>query len=195
MAGDALQPLYRDEVTGQVVDGVQPWTPSAALVFTNGIVIGPGANVIGGNKPVIKASVAGAGPTALTAAQAKSLVIFDKVDGAIFSLPAAPTAGLEFDFFVLSTVTSNSYKVITGAGTELLIGGYLDVDTDTSNALAAFTANGSTHIAVTQAAAGTNATGGIAGSWLKFTCLDATHWLVQGTVMGAGTVATAFATS
>lgn len=130
----------------------------------------------------------------LKADQSGATILFDKVDGIVITLPVAQV-GLTFDFVVTASITSNSYKVITGAATELLVGGYTNVDTDSSNAVAAFTANGSTHIAVTQAAASTNATGGLIGSKLRFTCLSATKWLVEGLVQGAGTVATAFATS
>jgi hypothetical protein len=142
-------------------------------------------------KPVIS----GLGATqTLTADQSGSVVLFDRAAGIVVTLPVAQV-GLEFDFIVTVSVTSNSYKVITGAATELLIGGYTNVDTDTSDAVAVFTANGSTHIAVTQAAASSNATGGLIGSKLRFTCLSSTKWMVEGIVQGAGTVATAFATS
>ena len=97
-----------------------------------------------------------------------------------------------FDFVITTTITSNSAKFITGAATEFLIGGYTNVDTDTSNAVAVFTGNGSTHIAVTQN--GTT-TGGILGTKLRFTCLSSTRWFVEGVVQGSGVVATAFATS
>lgn len=121
-------------------------------------------------------------------------VLFDRAAGIVITLPLA-VVGLTYDFVVTTSVTTNSYKVITGAATELLVGGYTNVDTDSSNAVAAFTANGTTHIAVTQAAASTNATGGLIGSKLRFTCLSTTKWMVEGIVQGAGTVATAFATS
>jgi hypothetical protein len=123
-----------------------------------------------------------------------SLILLNRAAGVVVTLPTA-VPGLVYDFLVTTTVTSNSYKVITGAATEFLIGGYTNVDTDTSNAVAFFSGNGSTHIAVTQAAASTNSTGGIIGSNLRFTCLSTTRWMVEGTVFGAGTVATAFATS
>lgn len=84
------------------------------------------------------------------------------------------------------------YPLIPSTGTELLIGGYTNVDTDTSNAVAVFTGNGSTHVAVSSN--GTT-TGGLVGSNLKFTKVTSTQWNVSGTMLGSGTVATAFATS
>jgi len=136
--------------------------------------------------------ISGQGATrTLSVDESGSTVLFDRAAGIVYTLPLAKP-GVFFDFVVTTTVTSNSAKVITGAATELLIGGYTNVDTDTSNAVAAFTGNGSTHIAVTQN--GTT-TGGILGTKLRFTCLSATRWFVEGVVQGNGVVATAFATS
>ena len=139
--------------------------------------------------------ISGSGATAsLSPLNSGSLVLMDRAAGIIFTLPVATTAnvGMYFDFAITTSVTSNNYKVITGAGTEFLIGGYTNVDTDTANAVAAFTGNGSTHIAVTMN--GTT-TGGLLGTKLRFTCLSVTRWMVEGIVQGNGTVATALATS
>lgn len=139
--------------------------------------------------------ISGSGATrTLSSDESGSTVLCDRAAGIVYTLPLAKP-GMFFDFVVTTSVTTNSYKVITGAATEFLIGGYTNVDTDTSNAVAVFTGNGSTHIAVTQAAASTNATGGLVGSKLRFTCLSATRWFVEGIVQGAGTATTAFATS
>jgi hypothetical protein len=114
--------------------------------------------------------------------------------GSTVTLPLAQ-AGMWFDFFVDTSVTSNAYKIITGAATEFLSGGYTSVDTDTSNAVAFFTGNGSTHIAVNMTAASSNALGGLRGTKLRFTCVTTTLWNVEGVNMGGGTVATAFSTT
>ena len=136
--------------------------------------------------------ISGQGATrTLNENESGSVALFDRAAGIVYTLPTAKP-GIHFDFIVTTTITSNSAKVITAAGTELLIGGYTNVDTDTSNAVAVFTGNGSTHIAVTQN--GTT-TGGILGTKLRFTCLSSTRWMVEGIVQGSGTVATAFATS
>jgi Zn-dependent alcohol dehydrogenase len=140
--------------------------------------------------------ISGLGATrTLNANESGSVVLFDRAAGIVCTLPTAPAVGTHFDFIVTTSVTSNAYKIITGAGTELLIGAYTNVDTDTSNAVAVFSGNGSTHVAVNMAAASSNSTGGLAGTKLRFTCLSATRWEVEGVVLGAGTVATAFATS
>lgn len=136
--------------------------------------------------------ISGLGATrTLSVDETGSTVVLDRAAGIVVTLPLA-VPGLVYDFKASASVTSNSYKVITGAATEFLIGGYTNVDTDTSNAVAAFTGNGSTHIAVTMN--GTT-TGGLLGTSLRFTCLSATRWMVEGFVQGNGAVATAFATS
>jgi hypothetical protein len=147
----------------------------------------------GQRQPVISGQAA---TRTLLAAESGSLCYFDLASGITYTLPTAPAAGTWFDFAVLTTVTTNSYKVITGAGTELLVGTIYNVDTDSASAVAAWQSLAATsNIAVTQAAAGTNATGGIAGSWVRFTCLSATRWMVTGMILSGGTVATPFATS
>lgn len=130
----------------------------------------------------------------LTEDESGDVVLLNRAAGIVVTLPKA-VPGLHFDFVVTTSVTSNAYKIITGAATELLIGGYTNVDTDSTNATAFYSANGSTHIAVNMTAASSNALGGMVGTNLRFTCLSATRWLVQGVNMGAGTPATAFATS
>lgn len=136
--------------------------------------------------------ISGLGATAkLSVDDTGSTVLLDRAAGIVVTLPLA-VPGLYYDFDVVTSVTSNSYKIITGAATELLIGGYTSVDTDTSNAVAVFTANGSTHIALTM---GGTTTGGLVGTTLRFTCLTTTKWLVTGVNNGSGVVATAFATS
>lgn len=142
---------------------------------------GTTANVISGSGATVQ----------LTVAQAGSIVLMDRAAGIVFTLPAA-AAGMSFEFFVTTSVTTNSYKVITKNGTELLIGGLLSDDTDSSDALAMFNANGSTHIAVTMN--GTT-TGGLVGTRIRMRCLSTTKWFVEGAAYGSGAVATPFATS
>jgi hypothetical protein len=127
----------------------------------------------------------------LLAEENGALLILDKVDGIVFTLPA-PVVGMFFDFVVKASVTSNSYKIITNTGTVLLEGQILSNDTDTAGAAVFFAANGTTHIAITMAG---STTGGLKGTKLRLTCISATQWMVEGVVNGSGTVATPFATS
>ena len=137
--------------------------------------------------------ISGQGATrTLNELESGSICLFDRAAGIVYTLPTTPTPGTYFDFIVVTTITSNAAKIITGSGTELLIGNIMNVDTDTSNAVAAWTGNGSTHISVSMN--GTT-TGGIRGMRLRFTCLSSTQWIVDGIVAGSGVVATPFATS
>jgi hypothetical protein len=145
-------------------------------------------DTISAKQPVISGS--GATRT-LNETESGSVALFDRAAGIVYTLPVAKP-GMTFDFIVTTTITSNSAKVITGAGTEFLIGGLSNIDTDTANAVAAWVGNGSTHVAVTMN--GTT-TGGVQGTHLRFYCVSATRWLVEGTVHGTGVVATPFATS
>lgn len=137
--------------------------------------------------------ISGEGATrTLNETESGSVCLFDRAAGIVYTLPTTPNPGTFFDFMVTTTITSNAAKIITGSATELLIGAISNVDTDTSNAVAAWTANGSTHISVSMN--GTT-TGAIQGTRLRFTCLSSTRWMVEGIVEGSGTVATPFATS
>lgn len=125
--------------------------------------------------------------------QSGSVVNFDRAAGTIYTLPAACNPGTFFDFYVSVTATSNNHKVITGAGTELMVGQILNCDTDTSDAIAIWKSLVATsNIAVTM-----NGTtkGGIKGDWVRVTKLDATSWGVHGQTNGTGVVVTPFATS
>lgn len=136
--------------------------------------------------------ISGQGATrSLSANESGSLCLFDRAAGIVYTLPTAKV-GTYFDFFITTTITSNSAKVITGAGTEFILGAVNSVDTDTSNAEVGFVANGSTHVAITQN--GTT-TGGIKGTSFRLTCVSSAIWKIEGNVLGSGTVATPFATS
>lgn len=146
-------------------------------------------DTVAARRPIIS----GVGATrTLNQNESGSVCLFDRVSGSVYTLPTGAVPGTYFDFIVTTTVTSNSYKVITGAGTELLIGSYRNVDTDTSDATASFRANGTTHVSINMFGA---ATGGIVGTQLRFTCVSATQWAVQGVVHGSAVVLTAFAAS
>ena len=86
-----------------------------------------------------------------------------------------------------ASAAMENWGAITYRETALLV--------DEQNSSAAnkqWVANGSTHIAATMN--GTT-TGGIIGSFLEFTCVTSTLWVVSGTVVASGTPATIFTTS
>lgn len=139
-----------------------------------------------------RARSTGAGATrSLLAEDSGSLILLNKLTGEIITLPAA-AVGVYFDFMVVLTNTSLAYKIITSAGTIFLTGGYTEVDTDSSNAVAARTGNGTTHVSINMNG---GTTGGLIGTRLRFTCISATLWMVEGMMQASGAVATAFATS
>lgn len=125
----------------------------------------------------------------LTAAQTGSVVLLDRAAGTTITLPA-PSVGLWYRFVVPTSVTSNSYKIITDAGTTFVLG-QLDVTVSTGTAKLFF-GDGATHVSIN--GNGTT-TGGLAGSQFDLTCITSTLWNVEGTWNGSGTVATPFATS
>lgn len=176
MAGDSLFPLYRDEQTGQVIDGVQPWAPAGPLVFSNGF---------GGKQAIVAGSPAG--PTALTAAQAQAVILGDALTGQRFTLPA-PVPGLEYEFVQTATITSGNLQIDTDAGTTFLVG-MVNSCIDNTATDKPFAANGTTH---THIICNGTTTGGIKGQYLKLICVDATHWLVTGTLAASGAIATPF---
>ena len=72
--------------------------------------------------------ISGQGATrTLNELESGSICLFDRAAGIVYTLPTTPTPGTYFDFIVVTTITSNAAKIITGSGTELLIGNY-DID-------------------------------------------------------------------
>ena len=137
--------------------------------------------------------VAGLGATrTLLANESGSTIDFDRAAGIVVTLPA-PAEGLYYNFVVSVSVTSNAYKLATGTqGTDWFTGGIVNVDTDTSDALASFRCDGTSHDNFSMN--GTT-TGGLIGSRFKVTAVSSTLWLVEGFNHGSGTVATSCATS
>jgi hypothetical protein len=152
--------------------------------------ITPVFETVASRKPMIS----GLGATrTLNENESGSTILFDKVDGIVVTLPLAPRAGTSFEFLVSVTLTSNAYKVITGVGTELLVGQILGCDTDTANATIVWPGLvASSYIAVSM---NKTTTGGIKGDRLVFTCVNGTTWVVTGAVNNNGTVATPFSAS
>lgn len=96
--------------------------------------------------------------------------------------------GVVYTIWVPTTIATSSLKIGTN-GTDKYVGTIFGVDTDSSNALVAYTAastndfinfNGGT-------------TGGVAGTWVQIFALAANKYVVNGIALGTGTVATPFA--
>lgn len=98
--------------------------------------------------------------------------------------------GVTYTIWVPTTIATSSLKIGTD-GTDKFVGTILGVDTDTANALVAYTA-GATNDFINFN--GTT-TGGVAGTWVQIVAIDALKYVVQGVALGTGTVASPFADS
>ena len=101
----------------------------------------------------------------------------------------ANNEGVLYTIWVPTTIATSSLKIGTN-GTNKFVGTITmnDVDTDGA-ALVGFTAAASNDFINLN---GTT-TGGVAGSWIQIFAIAANKYMVKGTVLGTGTVATPFA--
>jgi hypothetical protein len=99
--------------------------------------------------------------------------------------------GVLYTIWVPTTISTSALKIGTN-GTNKFVGSITmnDVDTDGA-ALVGFTAAASNDFINLN---GTT-TGGVAGSWVRIFAIAANKYMVEGTVLGTGTVATPFADS
>ena len=97
--------------------------------------------------------------------------------------------GTSFTFVVETAATT--WKIITAAS-QYLVGSTLIIDTDTTDTVNGFAANGTSIRSINL-----NGTtkGGIVGSYVTVTALNSTMWLISGVVIGSGTIVTPFAAS
>lgn len=168
----------------------QPFKLGSTLAVT-GVATFSAAPVFNGGRT--SATVSGSGATAtLTAAQSGSIVLMDRAAGIVFTLPV-PTAGMVFTFVTTVTVTSNTYKVITDAGTTLATGSLLASSDNLASK--SFLGNGTSHIATIMNSASSNATGGIIGSVQEWRAVSSTLWSVTGTIVASATPTTPWSTS
>jgi len=146
------------------------------------VAIGLGVNVISG---------VGATRT-LLASESGSTCLLDAATGVVYTLPT-PVAGMKFKFVATVSVTSNSYKVITGTiASQFLVGGVMSANLTVAASGDFFVANGTSHVALTSN--GTD-TGGLVGGVFELVGISATQWAVTGVICGSGTNADPFAAS
>lgn len=98
--------------------------------------------------------------------------------------------GVVYTIWVPTTIATSSLKIGTD-GTDKYVGSVLSIDTDSSNVTVGFVA-GATNDFI-NFNGGT--TGGVAGTWVQIVAVAANKYMVTGTVLGTGTVATPFADS
>ena len=101
--------------------------------------------------------------------------------------------GVLYTIWVPTTISTSSLKIgVTAASGDLYVGAVMSIDSDTSGAVVAFSANGSSNDFINLN--GTT-TGGVAGTWVQIVAIAADKYMVTGNVIGSGTVATPFADS
>lgn len=101
--------------------------------------------------------------------------------------------GVVYTIWVPTTIATSELKIGTTSGSsDLYIGTLLSVDTDSSDAVRGFTANGSSNDFI-NLNGGTK--GGRAGTWIQIVAIAANKYMVTGVILGSGIVATPFADS
>lgn len=128
----------------------------------------------------------------LKAEESGALCLNDVATGIVWTLPA-PVEGMTFEFgTTVSRTSTNAYKIITNAATVFLLGAVVANDAAIATSGDTFTANGTTHVAITLDG---DTKGGLIGEHLKFTAISSTVWYVRGTVIGTGTMVDPFTTT
>jgi len=102
----------------------------------------------------------------------------------------ANNEGVVYTIWVPTTISTSSLKIGTN-GTDRFVGAVLSIDTDSSGAAVGFVAGASDDFINLN---GTT-TGGVAGTCIEIVAIAANKYMVKGSVLGSGTVATPFATS
>ena len=167
-----------------LVDGVTAGTITASKAVT-----ADASGLVPHNRHYV-ADTAFASPTLLTAIQSGALCVFDNTAGAIFTLPAA-AVGLYYDFVVAVASSSNSHRVACTTG-DFLLGSIMIHATDDTGLSSAHAANGTTHLAIQLDA---DTVGRLAGGKFRVTAISGTQWVIEGDLLGTGTIATPFETS
>ena len=102
----------------------------------------------------------------------------------------ANNEGVVYTIWVPTTISTSSLKIGTD-GTDKYVGSVLSIDTDTSGAAVGFVSGASDDFINFNG----GTTGGVAGTFVQIYAIAALKYMVTGTVLGTGAVATPFATS
>jgi len=120
-----------------------------------------------------------------------TLYVLAKADGITFTLPPAE-AGLTYEFFVSVSCTSNNYGIDTD-GTDNFEGVVLNVDKDQAySSLTMLQAIGIANGSPTHIDMDGSTTGGLIGSRIVVTAINADRWMVEGILHGDTNVVTPF---
>lgn len=193
-----VEALIQAGITSDIADNNTAFTGnnthSGTETFSN--ATGVTADVISertaGNGTTIKTHIisAGAATLAPTAAQSGSVIALAKADGITVTLPACSTTniGIRYRFQVAISCTSVGY-VINTTGTDVFLGGIYGTIANNSTAgdslFAVSTANKTITLDATTKC-------GLIGGWVEVVCVSGTQWMVTGTTLGTGAIATPF---
>lgn len=119
-------------------------------------------------------------------------LLLDAADGSELTLPAASGSGARFRVVVSTTVTSSASSIAC-AGTDEFHGVVYQIDTDTSDAIAAYPALTADNFDIISLNGTT--TGGISGDWFELEDVASGVWAVVGYTNASGGVATPLAAS
>lgn len=160
-------------------------TPTAIERISYG---GPdGSLQLGAHRQVIQS--VGATRT-LLAKESGSYCVNDRAAGVVWTLPT-PVEGMQFDFITtVSRTSTNAYTVQTSASTVFLLGAVMAGDATIATSGDIFTANGTSHVAIT---CNSDVKGGFIGEHYKLVALSTTIWHISGLVIGTGTMVDPFA--
>ena len=189
LAGGAVGNFIHDISNGK--EDWYGWNGTAFVKLSSFTPAGVIATTFGGLGIQSSASLGGS-PVTLTSAQCGEAFALDAATGVVYILPATqPPVGCTYDFYVTTSVTSNSHEIESGSASHFLQGTPTYVVGAGGNA-AAFYCNGSSHIAFK-----TNGTttGGLQGSHIKVTVISSTVAVLDGLNSGSGTLATACSTT
>lgn len=125
----------------------------------------------------------------ITAAEhAGRTVTMSRAAGITLTLPAATGTGDKYRFVVNTTVTSNSNIIQVANATDEFVGMVLQVDTDTTDTLAAYPAlDGDGYDTITLNG---GTTGGLQGDYFEIIDVASGKFLLNGFSNGTGSVAT-----
>jgi hypothetical protein len=150
-----------------------------------------------GLRSVVDTGGAFATPVVLTAADSGKSYLLDDAAGLDFTLPAIAAAqvGVHYRFYVVTTLTSNSYR-FTAQAADLLMGNVLIVDKDAAtgdtNALfSVFRPDQSDDLILTIGGSA-DTSGRLTGGWFEIEAISLTRWFVRGILIGDGSLVTVF---
>jgi len=166
--------------------GIYQQGPAAVVDITASTTLSPEAH--GGRIVAVGGSLAAALTLTLPAINVSTNPI---TSGPGQDPSTANNEGVVYTIWVPTTISTSSLKIGTN-GTDKYIGTIImnDVDSDGA-ALVGFSAAAANDFINLN---GTT-TGGVAGSWVQIVAIAANKYMVTGTVLGTGTVATPFANS